>query len=92
VTSGVVGLVYEYNITTSDQDGDSRVITAETTLTWLTLTDYGNGTALLTGTPIIAGDYDVKLRVSDGDAYSDQSFSIKVTEDLFMIFLPLFIK
>nr|WP_322496373.1 hypothetical protein [Chloroflexus sp.] len=32
---------------------------------WLTLTDHGNGTATLTGTPAMPGAYGVVLRVTE---------------------------
>ena len=44
--------VYTYNITVSDEDGDTVSITASTLPDWLTLTDNGNNTAILSGTPL----------------------------------------
>jgi len=69
---------YNYSITTTDVDGDSLTITAPTKPTWLSLTDNGDGTGTLTGTPIEAGTYNVTLRVIDGTANVDQSFTITV--------------
>ena len=49
-----VGQLYTYNITLSDPDvpfGDVIGVEGTTIPTWLTLTDNGNGTATLSGTP-----------------------------------------
>lgn len=45
------GNTFTYNITTADPEGDSRTISATGLPEWLTLTDNGNGTATITGTP-----------------------------------------
>jgi autotransporter-associated beta strand protein len=82
VTTGTENSAYTYNITTSDADGDSRTITAPTKPTWLTLTDNGNGTATLTGTPLHAntGVNNVTIRVNDGTVNTDQTFTITVAD------------
>ena len=51
VTTATEDVAYSYSITTSDVDGDALTITAPTLPAWLTLTDNGDGTATLTGTP-----------------------------------------
>ncbi len=52
VTESTEDVVYIYNIVAEDDDaGATLVITASTLPTWLTLTDAGDGTATLTGTP-----------------------------------------
>jgi hypothetical protein len=76
--------VYTYNIITQDVDAGSSVsISATTTLpSWLSLTDNGNKTATLTGTPENAdvGTVNVTLRVTDNAlATTDQSFAITVS-------------
>jgi len=78
VVAGQVGQVYSYGATSSDADGDALTITAITKPSWLTLTDNGDGTASLSGTPTVAGDYNVTLNVSDGIANEEQSFTITV--------------
>ena len=81
VTSAMEGAVYIYNITATDVDaGDSLAITGNPP--WLTLTDHGDGTATLTGTPTSneVGDHAVELTVTDSqDATDVQSFTITVT-------------
>ncbi len=83
VTTASEGALYTYNITASDPDaGDTLTITATTSPAWLTLTDNGNGTATLSGTPSVAevGDHPVVLRVADtGGLFDTQSFNINVS-------------
>jgi len=72
--------LYSYSITTNDVDGNSLTITAPTKPAWLTLTDNGNGTATLSGTPTNSevGSHNVILRVNDGTVDVDQSFTLSV--------------
>ncbi|MEZ4643607.1 MAG: cadherin-like domain-containing protein [Chloroflexota bacterium] len=61
--------------------GDTLKISAQKLPDWLTLTDNGNGTAVLTGTPANedVGDHDVAIQVTDaGGATIAQSFTISV--------------
>jgi hypothetical protein len=81
VTAATEDSAYSYAITTSDVDvGDSLTITAPTLPAWLTLTDNGDGTATLTGTPTNAevGTHSVVLQLSDGTVSVTQSFTITV--------------
>jgi hypothetical protein len=85
---------YTYTVTATDPGlgyGDALTITARTRPDWLTLVDHGNGTATLFGTPTVAGDYSVVLRVTDGAGlFAEQSFSITVAAEgpRFCIYLP----
>jgi parallel beta-helix repeat protein len=81
VTDAAQGALYTYNVATSDPDlGAALTITAPDKPAWLTLTDNGDGTAVLTGTPAEAnvGMNYVTLHVSDGTGGVDQSFTIDV--------------
>ncbi|NND71023.1 MAG: tandem-95 repeat protein, partial [Rhodothermales bacterium] len=80
VTAATEDSAYSYAIATSDVDGDPLAITASTLPAWLTLTDNGDGTASLTGTPTNAevGSHSVVLEVTDGTVITTQSFSILV--------------
>jgi hypothetical protein len=76
---------YRYVITVEDEDADhpgaSLTITAVLLPSWLTLTDNGDGTAILAGTPTDAeaGEHNVTIRVTDGEnGYTEQSFTITV--------------
>ncbi|MCK5915795.1 MAG: VCBS domain-containing protein, partial [Deltaproteobacteria bacterium] len=71
---------YSYTITASDIDIEAITITATTLPSWLTLTNNGDGTVTLSGTPLNA-DVDhhaVILNASDGSLGSNQSFTIVV--------------
>ncbi len=76
-------VAYTYDVTAEDVDTDDVLtITAPTLSTWLTLTDNGDGTATLSGTPGSAdvGDHAVELLVTDSGGLTDaQSFTITVT-------------
>ena len=65
--------------------GDLLSITAPVIPAWLSLTDNGDGTALLSGTPAYdqLGDFDVELSVSDDSGATDaQPFTITVSENI----------
>jgi hypothetical protein len=85
---------YTYAITTTDPDlpyGDALTVTAPTLPAWLTLTDHGDGTATLSGTPTEVSEYPVVLRVTDrAGAFTEQSFTITVPKRY--IFLPLVLR
>jgi hypothetical protein len=70
---------YNYNIMTLDENEDKLIISAPIKPIWLTFTDYGDGTALLTGIPSDSGNYEVKLTVNDGFVSVDQDFTINVS-------------
>jgi hypothetical protein len=82
VTAAVEGFAYTYNITTSDSDvGETLAITASTKPAWLTLSDNGDGTATLSGTPATAdiGSHPVELVVTDASgATASQPFTVVV--------------
>ena len=82
VTTVAEGATYQYSIAVLDADLlDTVAITGSTLPTWLTLTDNGNRTATLTGTPSPAnvGPNPVTLVASDGVNSTPQSFTITVT-------------
>ncbi|MBN1952002.1 MAG: cadherin-like domain-containing protein [Bacteroidales bacterium] len=82
ITTATEGVTYTYNITASDEETTALTISYVDILpSWLTPTNYGNGTGLLTGTPINdhVGTHALHLRVSDGSAYDDQEFEIEVS-------------
>ena len=83
ITTTFEDALYSYSIATSD-DGVNNggiLIQAPTIAPWLTLTDNGDGTAVLEGTPdnALIGTWDVVLTLSDGIAPTiEQPFSINV--------------
>jgi len=96
VTNATQDVLYSYTATTEDANGDALTITATTVPAWLTLTDHGDGTATLTGTPSKAdvGDHAVVLEVTDrGELCATQSFTITVVErPWYRIYLPLVLR
>ncbi|MCP4542747.1 MAG: hypothetical protein GY832_36960, partial [Chloroflexi bacterium] len=96
VTVGTVGVLYTYDVTASDPNvDDTLTITATTKPIWLALTDNGDGTATLSGTPTMTDTYDVVLEVSDGEDNDTQAFTITVdaapVADSY-IYLPLVLR
>ncbi|MDD3050367.1 MAG: Ig-like domain-containing protein [Candidatus Cloacimonetes bacterium] len=83
ITAATQNQLYTYNITTFDEDGDLLSITSASILpNWLTLTDHGDGTATLEGTPQSA-DIDVfqiGLVVRDSVLEDQQNFNITVLD------------
>jgi len=82
VAAATQGTPYSYAIQATDPDaGDTLTISAPTLPAWLALSDNGNGTATLAGTPGAAhvGNHDVVLTVSDAaGASAEQAFTIAV--------------
>jgi hypothetical protein len=81
VTTATENAAYTYDVTATDPDtGDTPAITASGLPAWLTLTDNGNGTATLSGTPDSSdvGDSNITLTASDGTASTDQTFTLTV--------------
>ncbi|MEX2494796.1 MAG: putative Ig domain-containing protein, partial [Woeseia sp.] len=78
IETATEGVEYRYDITATDPNGDPLVITAPTLPDWLTFTDNGDGTAVLTGTPTEndLGEHDVRLEATDGTDIAVQLFTI----------------
>jgi Ca2+-binding RTX toxin-like protein len=73
---------YSYAIVATDAEGnDIPFSVGDGTPAWLTLTDNGDGTAFLTGTPTNAdvGTVTVSVTASDGHDNSTQTFELTVT-------------
>ncbi len=70
------GTPFAYAVAANDLNNDVLAFTAVAKPAWLTLTDHGDGTATLSGTPPAPGSAAVTLRVSDGAASADQTFSL----------------
>ena len=80
---------YTYTVTAEDTNGGVLTITAATLPAWLTLTDHGDGTAILSGMPSIAdlGYTAIELAVMDDYGLTDtQAFVITVW---YRVYLPL---
>jgi len=83
-TDASVDRIYSYLASASDADGDALTFTAPTLPAWLTFTDNGDGTALLTGTPgqTHTGQHDAVLLANDGRGGAGrQAFTIDVVSN-----------
>ncbi|MBT8401662.1 MAG: tandem-95 repeat protein, partial [Rhodothermia bacterium] len=80
VTSATQDVQYTYDLTATDPDGNPLTYSATTLPAWLTLSDNGDGTARLRGTPGNGdvGANNVVVQVSDGAATDQQSFTVTV--------------
>lgn len=73
--------LFSYTVRADDSDSSALRITASGLPEWLALTDYGNGEALLSGTPgpNDLGSYSVSLTVTDPDSlYDTQVFTFQI--------------
>ena len=78
ITEAMETIEYNYNITYNTNE-DVESITCPTLPSWLTFTyDLGANTALLTGTPTTAGNYDVVLTLTENTDVKTQEFTIVV--------------
>ncbi|MCC5788517.1 MAG: DUF2341 domain-containing protein, partial [Opitutales bacterium] len=77
---GVEGSAYEALLETSGGAG-SLTLSLEDGPAWLNLSDAGDGTALLNGTPSEAGDVSLVVSVSDGIDTVSQTFTLAVLPD-----------
>ncbi|MBR8538062.1 tandem-95 repeat protein, partial [Carboxylicivirga sediminis] len=75
------GTLYDYTITTSDDDGDIPDLSMQQGPAWLNFVDENDGTATLFGTPSNSdvGSYTIIIRADDGTTTTDESFDITVT-------------
>ncbi len=92
-TTADPGILYTYNITAEDPNGAPLTISAASLPAWLTLTDHGDGTATLSGTPAPTDGsaHAITLTVTDSGGLTDtQTFTITVK--LPTIYLPAILK
>ncbi|MFT6702941.1 MAG: hypothetical protein ACJAUM_002818 [Pseudomonadales bacterium] len=76
IVTGMVGSAYSYTATAEDENFDDLTFSAATVPAWAA---FDADTAILSGTPDMAGDYDVELMVSDGTDAATQMFTIAVS-------------
>jgi VCBS repeat-containing protein len=82
LTGATEGRPYAYTATAADGNGDPITLTAPTRPSWLSFSDQGDGTALLSGTPgsSAVGAQAVVLQASDGVATAQQAFTLTVSD------------
>ncbi|HAB79870.1 MAG TPA: hypothetical protein DCE62_06255, partial [Glaciecola sp.] len=76
---GSVGTSYSYTATATDADANDTLSFSSITLPAWAM--FNTDTAVLSGTPDIAGDYSVELMVSDGTDTASQTFTIAVAAE-----------
>ena len=76
VTSSLVGVLYSYAVEATDADGDTLIYSITSGPTGMTI---DSSTGVLSWTPSTAGDYNVTIKVSDGDLFDTQAFTITVS-------------
>ena len=78
VTSATKGQAYSYDVNATDSDGDTLTYSLTTSPTGMTIIST---TGLINWTPTSSGDYNVTVKVSDGELFDTQSFTITVEEN-----------
>jgi|GEM_PF-1437591 len=75
-----IGAAYSATIAVSDADGHPAAITADGLPNWLALTDHGNNTATISGTPPLGSNlvYPITFTASDGAATAQKSLTLTV--------------
>ncbi|MBT7929481.1 cadherin-like domain-containing protein, partial [Candidatus Peregrinibacteria bacterium] len=80
ITSATEDTIYSYTLIAGDVEGDALTISSTTLPSWLTLTDNGDNTATLVGTPLNedVGSNSVSLLIEDAASSVTQVFTINV--------------
>jgi len=86
ITVGDEGVLYTYNIVTTDSDlpADILTLTALTKPAWLNLVDNGDGTGTLSGTPPngCLRNNSITLQINDGTANIQQNYTLIISLDI----------
>ncbi|MBA7542533.1 hypothetical protein ES705_34856 [subsurface metagenome] len=77
ITTATVGVLYTYDVEATDPDGDKLTYSLTVMPSGMIITP---ATGLIVWTPPAEGDYDVTVKVSDGDLDITQPFVITVSE------------
>jgi len=77
VTSVTKDELYSYDVNATDSDGDTLVYSLTTKPSGMSI---NSSTGLITWTPTTSGSYNVTVKVSDGELFATQSFTIAVSE------------
>ena len=73
-----VGKQYVYNIKVIDPDGEPVTLSSLNLPSWLSLSGWKNGDAVLSGTPNVSGNYEITLSATDGVKTQKQIFTLNV--------------
>ena len=76
ITNSLVDVLYTYDVEASDSDGNTLVYSLTSAPSGMTI---NSSTGVINWTPDTIGDYSVVLRVSDGEAFDTQSFTLSIS-------------
>ena len=76
ITSSLINVLYTYNVKATDTDGDTLIYTLTSSPTGMAI---NSSSGVISWTPNAVGDYDVTLKVSDGESFDTQSFIITIS-------------
>jgi len=77
--TNLVNTNFTTSITATEPDGDTITLTTETLPTGLSLTDNGNGTGTISGTPTVEGTYTFDITAADKDGRTSIEITILIT-------------
>jgi len=77
VTSATKGQPYSYDVNATDSDGNTLVYSLTSKPSGMTI---NSSTGLITWTPTATGSFGVTVKVSDGELFDTQSFTVTVEE------------
>jgi len=78
VTSATKDEPYSYNVTATDSDGDTLTYSLTIKPSGMTI---NSSSGMISWTPTTSGDYNVTVKVSDGELFDTQSFTVTVEEN-----------
>jgi len=76
ITTATQEEIYIYNVNAVDSDGDDLIYSLTTKPNGMII---NSSTGLITWTPSSTGDYDVTVKVSDGELFDTQEYAITVS-------------
>jgi len=76
ITSSLINVLYTYNVEATDTDGDTLIYTLTSSPTGMAI---NSSSGVISWTPNAVGDYDVTLKVSDGESFDTQIFTITIS-------------
>lgn len=85
VISSLVGVPYTYDVEATDADGDTLIYSLTSSPTDMII---NASSGVISWAPSTVGDYDVTIKVTDGDSFDTQSFTITVTMTNVMLSSP----
>ena len=76
ITNSLVDVLYTYNVEATDADEDILTYSLTSNPTGMTI---DSSTGIISWTPNAVGSYDVTLKVSDGESFDTQRFTLEIT-------------